>query len=189
MVEAGNLKAGTYIKKDDGIFKVLEVETRTGQARFSSHVHIKLQNVATGKIHEMKLTPEEKFEDISIEMAEAEFLYQDGDMFTFMNPSTFEQFEIPGYMLGNFKDFIKEGVKVKCDFYSGQIVGVVIPETVELKVISTGSGIKGDADATYKNAILENNMEIMVPQFIKPGDIIKVSVSTRHYVERVQHKG
>lgn len=187
MIEGSNLKPGLFIKKDNDIFKVLDVEIRTGQARFSSHVHLKLQNVKTGKTVELKVTPEEKFEDIPLEISTLEFLYSDGRNFCFMNPQTFEQYEIPEHMIGDFKEFLKEGTILKFELYNGMPINAIIPETIELKVISTGSGIKGDADATYKSAVLENNMEVMVPQFIKAGDTIKISTVTRQYVERV-HK-
>jgi len=185
MIEASNLKAGSFIKKDNEIFRVFEVETRAGQVRFSSHVHAKLQNVKTGKILEMKLVLEEKLEDISLDIVALEYLYSEGENFCFMNPQTYEQFEIPGYMLGGFREFLKEGLSLKFEFCGGIPIGVIIPETIELKVISTGSGIKGETDATYKSAVLENSIEVMVPQFIKPGDVIRVSTSTKHYVERV----
>ncbi|MGC9066476.1 MAG: elongation factor P [Candidatus Ratteibacteria bacterium] len=187
MIEAANLKAGTFIKKEKDIFKVLETEIKAGPARFSSHVYVKLLNVKTGKIIETKMTPEEKLEDLALEIVVLEYLYNDGNNFCFMNPQTYEQFEIPGHMLENFKEFLKEGMTLKFEIYEGVPINVIIPEIVELKVVSTGSGVKGESDATYKNAILENNMEILVPHFIKDGDIIKVSTSTKHYVERV-HK-
>lgn len=187
MIEASNLKSGIFIKKDNDIFKVLEIEIKAGPARFSNFVHVRLQNVKTNKTIEMKFAPEVKVEDISLDVCVLEYLYQMGETYCFMNPETYEQFEIPGYMLESFKEFLKEGTTLKFEICDGVPIGVLIPETVELKVLSTGSGVKGESDATYKNAVLENNMEIMVPQFIKPGDIIKVSVSTKHYVERV-HK-
>ncbi|MCM8764696.1 MAG: translation elongation factor P, partial [Candidatus Omnitrophica bacterium] len=111
----------------------------------------------------------------------------DGENFCFMNPQSYEQVEIPSHMIGNFKEFLKDGTTLKFEFYEGEPVGVIKPETIELKVISTGSGIKGETDATYKSAILENNMEILVPQFIRLGDIVRVSTTTKQYVERV-HK-
>jgi len=187
MIEAANLKAGTFMKKEEEIFKVLEIEIKAGPARFSSHVHIKLLNVKTGKIVEMKTPPEEKLEDLAIEIALLEYLYQDEDNFCFMNPQTYEQFEIPGHMFEHFKEFLKEGTALKFEIYQGTPISVIIPETVELKVVSAGGGVKGETDATYKNAILENNMEILVPHFIKEGDVIKVSTSTKRYMERV-HK-
>ncbi|MCM8825570.1 MAG: elongation factor P [Candidatus Omnitrophica bacterium] len=187
MIEASDLRTGAFIKKNNEVFRVVEVETKAGPARFSSHVYVKLQNVKTGKTLEMKLTPEEKMEDVSIDILPLEYLYADGENFCFMNPQSYEQVEIPGYMLEDFREFLREGTSLKFEFYEGTPVGVLKPETVELKVISTGSGIRGETDTTYKSAILENNMEILVPQFIKPGDTVKVSTKTKQYVERI-HK-
>ncbi|MCM8759935.1 MAG: hypothetical protein NC906_09230, partial [Candidatus Omnitrophica bacterium] len=155
MLEAANLKQGIFIKKDNDIFRVIETEIKTGQARFSSHVHARLQNVRTGKIMDIKLAPEEKLEDISVEIITLEYLYSEGENFCFMNPQTYEQFEVPSHMIGNFKKFLKEGTSLKFELYEGMPVNVIIPETIELKVVSTGTGLKGDADATYKSAVLE----------------------------------
>ncbi|OQB72724.1 MAG: Elongation factor P [candidate division TA06 bacterium ADurb.Bin131] len=187
MIDASNVKVGSFIKKDNEIFQIIEIETKAGPARFSNYIHIKIKNLKTNKILEMKLMPEEKLENLDLQHIYLEYLYSDGENLCFMNPQTYEQFEIPQHMIGNFKDFLKEGTKVRFEIYEDTPVNVIIPETVELKVISTGSGVKGETDTTYKNAVLENNMEILVPHFIKEGDIIKVSTSTKHYVERV-HK-
>ncbi len=187
MIDASSIKTGSFIKKDNEIFQVIEIETKAGPARFSNYVHIKIQNIKTGKSVDIKLSPEEKLEDLILEQISLEYLYSDKENFCFMNPQTYKQFEIPGRMIGNFKDFLKEGTRLKFEIYEGTPVNVIIPEIVELNVISTGSGVKGETDATYKNAVLENGMEILVPHFIKAGDTIRVSTSTRHYVERV-HK-
>lgn len=187
MIDASSIKIGSFIKKDNEILQVVEIETKTGPAKFSNYIHIKLQNIKTGKTFEMKLSPEEKLEDLALEQIFLEYLYFEGENFCFINPQTYEQFEIPGRMIKSFKDFLKEGTRLKFEIYKGIPINVIIPETVELNVVSTGSGVKGETDATYKSAVLENGMEILVPHFIKAGDAIKVSTSTKHYVERV-HK-
>ncbi|RKY32152.1 MAG: elongation factor P [Candidatus Omnitrophota bacterium] len=185
MVSASEIRVGQIIKLKGALWKVIEAEVKARTAQFSSHTYIKLQNLKTFHTMELRVSPEEKFEDVEVEQIEMDYLYTDGKNFYFMHPETYEQFEIPSSMIGEFKDFLKEGMKVKIEVYEGNPIGVVIPESVELKVVSTGSGIRGDSDATWKSATLENGMEILVPQFIKEGDIVKVSPRTKEYIERV----
>ena len=187
MVSASEIKVGQIIRREGQLWKVVEAETKSRTAQFSSHTYLKLHNLKTGHTLELRVAPEEKFEDVEVEQIEMDYLYTDGKSFYFMHPETYEQFELPSHMIGEFKDFLREGMKLKIEMFEGSPIGAVIPESVELKVITTGSGIRGDSDATWKSATLENGMEILVPQFIKEGDIVKVSTKTKEYIERI-HK-
>ena len=185
MVSASDLKEGIIIRRGEELFKVVEAETKAGTAQFSSHVFLKLKNLQTSHVIELRVDPEEKFEDVEVDEVEMEYLYTDGENFYFMHPETFEQYELPSHMIGDFSEFLKEGTKIKVEMFEGRPISVVIPEFVELKVERTGTGVKGGTDNTWKSATLENGMEILVPQFIKEGDIVKVSTKTKEYVERV----
>ncbi len=187
MVNAGELKPGVIINREGKLYKVIEAETKARTAQFSSYTHLKLQDLKTGHIHELRVSPDEKMDDVEIEAMEMEYSYTDGQNFYFIHPETFEIIELPSHSIGDFKNFLKEGVKLTVQMYEGNPVGVFIPEYVELKVVTTGEGIRGDTDSTWKSAILENGMEILVPQFIKEGDIVKVSTKTKQYLERL-HK-
>lgn len=187
MLSASELKEGMIIKREGKLYKVIESETKARTAQFSSYTHLKLQDIRTGHIYDLRLSPEDKVENIEIEEIEMEYSYSDGENFYFIHPDTFEIIEMPSHTIGDFKKFIKEGVKLKIQIYEGNPISVVIPEYVDLKVLNTGEGIKGGTDSTWKSAILENNMEILVPQFIKEGDIVRVSTKTGQYLERV-HK-
>ena len=187
MVNASELKEGIIIKREGKLYKVIEAETKARTAQFASYTHLKIQDLKTGHIHDLRVSPDEKIENVDIEEVEMEYSYTDGDNFYFINPETFEIVELPSYTIGEFKKYMKEGVKLKIQIYEGSPVSVVIPEYVDLKVITTGEGIKGGTDSTWKSATLENGMEILVPQFIKEGDTVRVSTKTHHYLERV-HK-
>ncbi|MCM8772793.1 MAG: elongation factor P [Candidatus Omnitrophica bacterium] len=187
MVPASELKEGMIIKREEKLYKVMEVETKARTAQFSSYTHLKLQDLKTGHIYDIRVSPDEKIENVDIEEIEMEYSYSDGENFYFIHPDTFEIIELPSYTIGDFKKFMKEGIKLKIQIYEGNPISVLIPEYVELKVITTGEGLKGGTDNTWKSATLENGMEILVPQFIKEGDIIRVSTKTGEYLERV-HK-
>jgi len=188
MVNASELKPGMIIKREERLYKVIEAETKARTAQFSSYTHLKLQDLKTGHVHDFRVSPDEKIENVDIEEIEMEYSYSDGENFYFIHPETFEIIELPSYTIGEFKKFMKEGIKLKVQIYEGNPVSVAIPEYVDLKVITTGEGIKGGTDSTWKSAILENGLEILVPQFIKEGDIVRVSTKNGDYIERVVHK-
>lgn len=187
MIVASELKPGVIIKREEKLFKVIEAETKARTAQFSSYTHLKLQDLKTGHILDIRVSPDEKIQDVEVQEIEMEYSYTDGENFYFIHPETFEQIELPSHVIGNFKKFMKEGVKLIVQIYEGQPISLLIPESVELKVVSTGERVKGGTDNTWKEAVLENGMKILVPQFIKEGDIIKVSTKTSQYIERV-HK-
>ncbi len=186
MILAQELREGDVIKLEGELFKVIEAECKAGTAKFGSLVHAKLQNLKTHTLTERRFNPDTKLEDCHLESELMDYLYSDAENFYFLHPTTYEQYPIPSSMIGNFKEFLREGMKLRVEFYEGDPVNVIIPKTVDLKVVATGSGIKGDTDAAYKSAQLENQMEIMVPQFIKVGDIIRVATDTKRYIERVK---
>ncbi|MEO0114974.1 MAG: elongation factor P [candidate division WOR-3 bacterium] len=186
MILASDIRDGAVLKFGNELFRVITAEFKAGTAKMGSLVHLKLQNIATRTMTEKRLHPEEKVEDVTLERVTAEYSYQDGESFYFLHPETYEPIAIEKSKIGNFDKFLVPGTKVRIEFYEGLPVDVVIPKTVDLKVTSTGTGVKGETDAAYKTAQLENGMEIMVPQFIKTGDTIRVEVETGRYLERVK---
>ncbi len=186
MVQASELRIGMIIKLHNEIYKVISAEIKAGTAKFGSIVHAKLRNLRTHSLTEQRFHPNDKIEDVIVDVVPMEFLYQDGRNFCFMHPETYDQILIGTEKLGEFSKFLTPGAKLKVEFYEGEPIDVIIPKTVEIKVTSTGEGLKGEFDAAYKSAILENGMEIMVPQFIKSGDIIRIDVETKKYLDRVK---
>jgi elongation factor P len=103
-----------------------------------------------------------------------------------MDPESYEQVTLDKQAMGSAAQFLKEDMRVPIRFHGEKALAVRFPETVDLKVASTGKGFRGQADSTYKPATLENGVEILVPQFIETGDFIRVEVATSRYVERLQ---
>jgi elongation factor P len=186
MISASDIRDGMTLKFGKELFKVITAEYKAGTAKMGSSVHLKLQNVVTRTMTEKRLHPEEKVEVVILEKLTAEYSYQDGESFYFLHPETYEPIEIEQSKIGNFDKCLAPGVSLKIEFYEGTPVYVLIPKTVDIKVASTGTGVKGEADAAYKPASLENGLEIMVPQFIKNGDVIRLEVETGKYLERVK---
>ncbi len=147
-------------------------------------VFLKLRDLFTGSETERRFRLEEKVEEALTERKNMEFLYSDAEGFHFMDSSSYEQIAIPRAIIGHLERFLTLNMKIPVEFYEGKAVNLVFPETVVLKVVTTGKGIKGDSDTVWKPAVLENNMEIQVPPFIKEGDLIKIEVASLRYKER-----
>ncbi len=186
MILASELKEGNVLKLEGELFRVISAEHKAGTAKFGSLVYVKLKNLKTHTFTERRFSPDEKLEDCHLEEETLTFLYADRDNFYFLHPTTYEEYPIPKEIIGDFSQFLSEETKLRFQFYETRPVNAIIPKTVDLKVIATGEGIKGSSDAAYKEATLENGMTIMVPQFIKVGDIVRLSTETKRYLERVK---
>ena len=186
MVLASQLRPGITLKIGENLFKVTESNFHAGQGKMPGSVHASLRHVRTVSIRELRLRPEDRLEDVVLERREMEFLYSETESATFMHPETFEQFSLPLESLGGVEKFIKPEMRIPVGFYEGQPVNVMFPENVEVKVQSTSDPIHQQADNTYKPAVLENGLEVMVPQFIKVGDRIRVQVRSGKFVDRVR---
>ena len=189
MLIAAEIKHGTAIRIDNELYKVLEVEHKSGTAQFAGFIHAKLRKLSTGAEVDRKFHQNDKLDDVELDTRQFEYLYATADEYYFMDPQNYEQVSLPKPLLGKFAEkFLKEGMKLPIQLYDDKPVSVILPELVEEKVVSTAAGIRGESDATYKSAVLENGMEILVPQFIKVGDMVKVNVHTGKYAERIMKK-
>jgi elongation factor P len=186
MVSASQIRPGTVLKIGEDLFKVLESTFHVGQGKMPGSVHTKLRHVLKGTFKELRFRPEERLEDTQLEKQEMEFLYSDADTATLMNPKTYDQVSIPLEAVGAATPFLQPEMRVPVEFYEGQPVSIVFPEVAEVRIQTTAQPVHQQQDNTYKYATLENGMEIMVPQFIKPGETVRVEVATGKYVDRVR---
>jgi elongation factor P len=186
MVIASQLRAGIVLKIMNDLFKVTEAHYHLGQGKMPGSVHAKMRDVLKGTFKEARFRPEERLEEIQLEKQEMEFLYSDADSATFMNPRTYDQVAIPLEAIGAAAAFLKPEVKVPVEFHQGQPVSIVYPEIVEVRIRTTSQPVHQQQDNTYKSATLDNGMELMVPQFIKPGEAVRIEVATGKYVDRVR---
>lgn len=186
MVIASQLRPSVVVKVGDDLLKVVESAYHLGQGKMPGSVHSKLVNVRKGTFKELRFRPEERLEDVLLEKREMEFLYSDADSATFMDPKTFEQFSVPLQAVGAAEQFLKPEMMIPVEFYAGEPVSIAFPQIVELKVGTTADPIHQQQDNTYKSATLENGLEVMVPHFIKAGEIVRIEVATGKYVDRVR---
>jgi len=189
MALANELRPGSTVRLEGELFRVVEAVRHTGSAQQKGLVYLKLRNLRTGALVERRVRPEEEIQEVELERRPMEYLYTDGEAFYFMDLETYDQVSIPAAMIGDLEIFLQPNQRVPVEFYGGSPVSVVFPELVELRVVSTAPAIRDKESHVYKPAVLENGLEVLVPQFITEGDIIRVNVYTREYVDRVEKRG
>lgn len=147
--------------------------------------HLRLRNLETGVVTEARLRPDERVEILDVERRRLDYLYQDGDFHVFMDPTTYEQSSIHLDLLGDKVAFLKEEVEVTGLFLGESPLTLEFPEWIDLQVVTSPPPSHDQESSTQKEVTLENGMEILVPHFIKEGDVVRVNVETRKYMERV----
>jgi elongation factor P len=186
MILASEMKGGTVFRSGGEMFRVVEATYHMGGGKAGGMVHAKLKNLKTGHFTERRFSPDEKIEDLVLERKNMEYLYNSGDDYYFMDSGTFEQISLSKTVIGPPVRYLKEGMKIPVELHEGVPVQIIFPAEVEIRIAQTGPGIKGGQDTTYKPATLENGLEVLVPQFIQSGDLIRVEVETGKYLERVR---
>ncbi len=185
MLDAGELRKGLTIELEGQLYQIIDYQ-HIKLGRGSAQVRLKLRDIRGGHTIERVFQASEKFTQAFLEYRPMQYLYNDGGLFYFMDNETFEQVPLDESQLGEAKKYLKEGMTVEVLTYKGEYVGVELPVAVELKVIDTGPGFKGDtATAGSKPATLETGLTLQVPLFINIGDVIKVDTRTGEYLERV----
>ena len=187
MLDATAVRVGNIIRVDGKPCKVLSQEIR-GTGKFGKTVHLKLKSLEDGHLHEKSLRAEEKVQDVDVQQIKMQYLYREKDQLVFMNMETYEQFPILEKAVGRQAVFLKENLEIDVLFAEGKPLSIDFPKAVELTVTSTAPGVKGQADTTYKEAELENGLKILIPQFVKEGEKVRVSVEDLAYLDRVTTK-
>lgn len=186
MVIASELKPGMVIRSEGQVYKVLDVESKAGAAKMGGVVKATLSNLHTSRLLEKHFRPQERLQDLELQRYNMEFLYSGEGSSTFMNPVTFEQVEIASEMIGPAKEFLQSGMELPVDFFEGKPVNVILPQIVEARIETTAPPIHAQQDGAWKEATLENGLQIRVPLFIAPGETVRVEVKTGCYVDRVR---
>ena len=186
MVLASELKAGMALRLDGQVFKVLQSEFKAGGGQTGGVVKSLLQNVVSGREWERRFHPEEKLDDLPLERRSMEFLYSDGDNCVFMDPNNYEQVEVARAALGKMEGFLEAGMNLPVEFCEDKPISVTLPDVAEAKVAETAPPQHSQQDSTWKEAVLENGVQVLVPLFIAPGELVRIDTRTRKYLERVR---
>ncbi|HHW17912.1 MAG TPA: elongation factor P [Firmicutes bacterium] len=185
MISTNDFHTGVTIEIDGQPWVVVDFQ-HVKPGKGSAFVRAKIKNVITGAVLERTFNAGEKLPRAHIEKREAQYLYNVGDDYTFMDTSTYEQITISKEDVGPGVVYLKENMNVFILSYDGRIIGVEIPNFVDLKVVETEPGFRGDtATGGSKPAKLETGAVVKVPLFVNVGDVIKVDTRTGEYIERV----
>ena len=182
MVTAGDFRNGLTFDMDGSVMQIIEFQ-HVKPGKGAAFVRTKLRNVITGAVVEKTFNPTDKYPVALVERKEMQYLYNDGELYYFMDMDSYEQLPIDKFG-DNFK-FVKEEMMCKIMSYKGNVFGVEPPMFVELKVTETEPGFKGDtATGASKPATLETGATIKVPLFVDIGDVLKIDTRTGEYLER-----
>lgn len=184
MISAGDFRNGATFEMDGNVFSIIEFQ-HVKPGKGAAFVRTKIRNVISGAVTERTFNPNDKFPTAFIERKDMQYLYNDGDLYYFMDPDSFEQIPISASVLGDNFKFVKENMDCKILSFKGNVFGVEPPNFVELDIIKTDPGFKGDtATNATKPATVETGAEIRVPLFINEGEKIRIDTRTGEYMER-----
>ncbi|HBY58481.1 MAG TPA: hypothetical protein DEH78_01580, partial [Solibacterales bacterium] len=168
---------------------VLAADYHPGQGKMGGVAHVRLLNLDTGTQWEHSFRAELKLEELALEIKPMNFLYSDEDYSVFMHLDTAEQADIPNALLGERARLLIPDMAVSVEFLGERPVNVTFPDILELPVTeTTPPAHTGGTDSTWKPAVLANGLEVMVPQFIKTGDAIRLDLRTMKYMDRAKGK-
>ncbi len=185
MVSAGDFRNGLTIEMDNNVYQIIEFQ-HVKPGKGAAFVRTKLKNIKNGGVVEKTFRPTEKYPQAHIERSDMQYLYNDGELYHFMNVESFDQFALNEEAIGDSLKFVKENEMVKMLSHSGQVFAIEPPLFVELIITDTEPGFKGDtAQGASKPAIVETGATVYVPLFVEQGDKISIDTRTGEYMKRV----
>jgi elongation factor P len=184
MISTNEFKTNLTVTIDGDAWQVVEFQ-HVKPGKGAAFVRAKMRNLCTGSVVERTFNAGERLPEARIDRREMQYLYQDGDKYVFMDNENYEQMELNKEQLGIGINFLKENMEVKVVIYEGRILGVELPNTVELTVVKTDPGIRGDtATGGSKPATLDTGYVVKVPLFINEGDVLRIDTRSGDYIER-----
>lgn len=184
MISSGDFRTGATIEIDNNVWQIVDFQ-HVKPGKGAAFVRTKMKNVRTGAVVERTFNPGEKFPKAHVDRREMQFLYESDGSYNFMDNETYEQSELSADQLGDAVKYLKENMNIGIMFFQGTIIGVELPVAVELTVVETDPGIRGDtATGGTKPAKMESGCVVRVPLFINIGDVLRIDTRTGDYLER-----
>lgn len=185
MISAGDFKNGLTIEVEGNVYQIVEFQ-HVKPGKGAAFVRTKYKNIITGAVLEKSFRPTEKFPQARIDRVDMSYLYNDGELYNFMNTETYDQIALTAEQVGDSLKFVKENDVVKVCSYNGNVFAIEPPLFVELEVTETEPGFAGNtAQGATKPAIVETGAQVMVPLFVNQGDKLKIDTRTGEYLSRV----
>ena len=184
MISAGDFRNGVTIEYNGNVCQIIEFQ-HVKPGKGAAFVRTKLKDIINGGVTEQSFRPTEKFPQARVDRKDMQYLYQDGDLYNFMDNESYEQISLAGDVVGDALKFVKENETVKINSYNGNVFAVEPPLFVELEVTETEPGFKGDtATGATKPATVETGATVNVPLFVEIGNVIKIDTRTGEYLSR-----
>ncbi|NCU31130.1 elongation factor P [Candidatus Saccharibacteria bacterium] len=184
MYSPTDLKKGTILQIDSQPYRVLDYNQKV-MGRGGSIVNVRLKNLITGAVIPKTYKGQDRIERAEVNSKTVQYLYRDGTDFYFMDPISFEQFQLAAADIDDAGDYLLEGDQVALQLFDSRVINVELPTTVSLEVTYTENAVRGDtSSAIQKDAKLQTGKVIKVPAFIKTGDVVRVDTRDGSYVER-----
>ena len=185
MITAGEFRNGRTFEHEGNVFQIVEFQ-HVKPGKGAAFVRTKLKNIISGGVVEKTFRPTEKFPQARIDRVDMSYLYNDGDLYNFMNVETYDQVALTKEQVGDSLKFVKENEVVKVCSWNGNVYAIEPPLFVELEVIETEPGFAGNtAQGATKPATVETGAQVMVPLFVNQGDKLKIDTRTGEYLSRV----
>lgn len=184
MISTNDFRTGLTIEMEGDVYQVVEFQ-HVKPGKGAAFVRSKLKNLRTGAVVDKTFNAGEKMPKARIDRREAQYLYNDGSDYHFMDMESFDQFSLSSDQLSDSVKFLKENMTITVMMFQGRTIGVDLPNVVELEVVETTPGIKGDtASGGSKPATLETGYVVQVPFFVNTGDVLQIDTRTGHYIKR-----
>jgi elongation factor P len=185
MIDVNDLRKGVTFELDGNLFKVLEY-SHNKPGRGNATIKVKARNLRSGTTLEKTFQSGERVQDVRLDFHNAQYLYNDGDLYYFMDTETYEQYTIHRGIIEDAIGFLREEMEVKLTFYFSEAIDIELPTSVDLKVVEAEVAVRGDtATGVTKRVKVETGASVDVPNFVNQGDVIRVDTRTGSYVTRV----
>ncbi len=185
MIDVNDLRKGVIFDLDGSLYRVLEY-THHKPGRGNAIIRVKARNIRTGTTLEKTFQSGDRVQDVRLDYHNVQYLYNDGDIYYFMDAETFEQPAVSNELVGDMAGFLKEGMEVKITFFQNEPLDIELPTSVDLKVTQAEVAVRGDtATGVTKRVTVETGQQVDVPIFVKEGDTIRIDTRTGQYVTRV----
>ncbi|MCB2109309.1 MAG: elongation factor P [Rhodobacteraceae bacterium] len=185
-IQANTIRGGMVIEHEGRQWSVLKIQLLQ-PGKGGAFIQVEMRDVASGNKSQARWRTADTVEKLDVRQHDCQFLFQDGDTYTFMDTQTYDQFNVPGELIGDKAAFLQDNMDVTVDFIEGKPVSVNLPQTVTLTVVEADAVVKGQtASSSYKPGKLENGVKVMIPPFVEAGTRIVVNTENSSYVERAK---
>ena len=177
-----DIRPGNILEYEGGIWKVAKIQ-HTQPGKGGAYMQVEMKNLQDGRKTNVRFRSADTLEKVRLDTKDFQYLYAEGDMLVFMDKDTFEQIHLPADLLGGAAEFLEDGMDVTLELWEEKPISVALPEQVEATIVEADAVIKGQtASSSYKPAVLENGVRVMVPPHIESGTRIVVDVYERTYI-------